>query len=169
MNIYFSTPRFIQRITPSEKKKGNPHNFGGGMRNGGLENSFANQIYKFASFDYMGAAEFEFGRLDSSIKNLLEYAKQGEMKLSQSKIDGKIVWIISHSQVINKVRGFLRTLAHSEKREFQLKEFSHFSRVLAGESLLVRGWIDIENSFMFFTDEALAQNFYNLLSRKAKS
>lgn len=77
-------PRLIQRLTP-------PHDpttgrvsisevfaFGGGYKNGGLSDEAMKLLSPHFSFDYMGAAEFEFGELPKSLGVLVKAVEKGE-------------------------------------------------------------------------------------------
>ena len=53
---------YIQRLkNPTEYI--DPYSFGGGLANGGVDKKTMEQMSKIFSFDYMGAAEFEFGKI----------------------------------------------------------------------------------------------------------
>ncbi len=73
--------KLIQRLrAPSEKSgvfkdKDNPFAFGGGYKNGGLDEQAMALIRPLFDFDYMGAAEFEFGALPKAINKMIEYQK----------------------------------------------------------------------------------------------
>lgn len=50
----------------------NPFSFGGGLRNGGLNDEAMGLLRGIFSFDYMGAAEFEFGAIPQAFDRLRE-------------------------------------------------------------------------------------------------
>ena len=49
--------------------KDNPFSFGGGLRNGGLSKDATDLLRPLFSFDYMGAAEFEFGAVPEALSS----------------------------------------------------------------------------------------------------
>ena len=63
-NVYY-----VQRL---KKPTGavNPFSFGGGLINGGLHPAAIEMLKNVFSFDYMGAAEFEWGAVPTAIKAL---------------------------------------------------------------------------------------------------
>ena len=48
----------------------NPFSFGGGYKNGGLTDEAMDLIRPIMSFDYMGAAEFEFGAVPETLSKI---------------------------------------------------------------------------------------------------
>ena len=74
----------IQRLhkpQPSMKIAGteivdNPFSFGGGLVNGGLSKEAMNLLRGIFSFDYMGAAEFEWGAVPAAIAFLAEQSEK---------------------------------------------------------------------------------------------
>ena len=63
----------------------NPFNFGGGLRNGGLSDEAMNLLKGIFSFDYMGAAEYEFGDVPKAFNRIAKLATDG--KLAAFKVD----------------------------------------------------------------------------------
>ena len=58
-----------------------PFSFGGGFINGGLSNEGAKAISSICIFDYMGAAEFEFGALPKALDSMALSAEKSEQHL----------------------------------------------------------------------------------------
>lgn len=54
----------------------NPFSFGGGLRNGGLSDEAMDILRGVFSFDYMGAAEFEFGAVPKALQGIAKDADQ---------------------------------------------------------------------------------------------
>ncbi len=93
------TTRLMQRLTkPSPRPSpealprqglaalgGNPFSFGGGLVNGGLSKEAMDQVSALFDFDYMGAAEYEFGALPEALKEVAHAAE----------IDGLVAQTIS--------------------------------------------------------------------------
>ena len=81
--------RLIQRLkTPANPE--NPHNpfaFGGGYRNGGLNQEVMTFIKGFCRFDYMGAAEFEWGAVPEGLMKLLPNVAQDKVVIKDKTIN----------------------------------------------------------------------------------
>lgn len=72
----------IQRLqTPQDygKFKDNPFNFGGGLKNGGLSEDAMKLLRPIFSFDYMGAAEYEFGEVPRAMQKVAKFAADKEL------------------------------------------------------------------------------------------
>lgn len=84
METILFRPRLIQRLNPPQEAgpggltASEVFSFGGGLKNGGLGDEAMALLKPHFSFDYMGAAEFEFGDLPKSLSGLLEQAKKKE-------------------------------------------------------------------------------------------
>lgn len=81
----------VQRLRKPPKRehpifgKDNPFSFGGGLQNGGLSGEAMDLLREVWSFDYMGAAEFEWGAVPEALSRLAK-AKQ----LNGSEFDIKL-------------------------------------------------------------------------------
>lgn len=66
----------IQRLKdPYLGHEKNPFSFGGGYKNGGLADEAIDLLKDIFSFDYMGAAEFEFGALPKALNRIASEIK----------------------------------------------------------------------------------------------
>ena len=78
---HWRTPWLIQRLHKPESFKlagvetDNPFSFGGGLINGGLSKEAMDLLRPIFSFDYMGAAEFEFGEVSKALTALARSEK----------------------------------------------------------------------------------------------
>ena len=69
----------VQRLGKPYKRgllggKDNPFSFGGGFKNGGLSDEAMDLIRGIWSFDYMGAAEYEFGAVPAALNTIAQAA-----------------------------------------------------------------------------------------------
>src|ERR1700753_1566668 len=83
----------IQRLLAPHKKEGllsalgDAFSFGGGYKNGGLTQEGFDLIKSIMRFDYMGAAEYEFGALPAFFKELVTGIKDyGTWEIKINKI-----------------------------------------------------------------------------------
>lgn len=132
----------------------NALSFGGGLINGGLSKESMELLRPIFSFDYMGAAEYEFGAVPQALsmmaKDIKNYAP-GKIRLN-----GMMVYYICRKSETDEVEKLLMDLA---KDKVRLKMSSHFSAALGlskwfkKEDVKTIGWLELNNGFMFFTDE----------------
>lgn len=157
--------------------------FGGGML--GLAGKAWDVLDEVCTLDYMGAAEYEFGVLPRTLSAILEEGHKGnlatfafvlgphERKLSWERQyksrDGKPfppvgpvrLYGIAHKSVLNLVEERVRTLA---KDDPNIKRGSQLTNSLDPISPFVRedpvvGWIELDNGFLFFSDEVMWRSF----------
>lgn len=85
LNSYYSDDLserswLVQRLQrPFGRSAAGPFTFGGGLKNGGLSDGAMALLQGVLEFDYMGAAEFEFGSVPAAFKRLAKYAEAGEL------------------------------------------------------------------------------------------
>jgi len=149
----------------------NAFSIGGGT---GLNKEAWEIISQCWEFDYMGAAEFEYGALPKSLKrfvkkNLIGFEliipadkikKIWEVQRENIKINDATVYVICGLEEKNSVAEAIVKIAGDK---FELKEFSMFPDTLQKKYVDEKmrgfikycGWIDIINDFMFFTDKEM--------------
>jgi hypothetical protein len=175
--VEMSRSWLVQRLDPSQQHhsilgKDNPFSFGGGMRNGGLSDDAMDLLRPVFSFDYMGAAEFEFGEVP---KALTKIAKAGQEDLAASSIvielkdvkahysdrskkapEGSAeIFILARGSQMGEVERRIRGWAKDPySNESQAKESINLSSVLRPGDYEPRtkGWLELDNGFMFFVD-----------------
>ena len=135
----------IQRLC-QPKNFDNPFSFGGGYINGGLSKEAMDILRPIFSFDYMGSAEFEFGALPKALQII------SDRKNVSGEING-VHYICSNEQV-EYVEKTIKQLIEDEYR-LGLRESCRLSNVLNGTNGNIGGWIELNNGFMFFTDETM--------------
>lgn len=155
---------------------GNVFAFGGGYRNGGLTDEAAAMLRRVFSFDYMGAAEFEFGALPKALQAiakcetleaftikwpLSKVAPHWKIKRTPSaKIAPKMmaeVFVLApaawRDEITERIKGwagedFNRNLKESTYLNTALRPFEDWDRRRCG-------WLELDNGFFFFTDRAM--------------
>lgn len=153
----------------------NPFSFGGGLRNGGLSEETMDLLRNIFSFDYMGAAEFEFGAVPEALRkivnNINDYitmsftlpysqVKPSWRDKSEKAPEGEAtIYVICKKDDVGEVRVRIQHFAAGTEG-IRLKELTLLSNVLRpsaewdiGESL--GGWFELDNGFFFFTDKVM--------------
>lgn len=164
----------IQRL---EKPRGkgllgvdNPFSFGGGLRNGGLSDEAMGLLRGVFSFDYMGAAEFEFGAVPKALQSIASDATHlagrvieiplsavaphwKERKAPAPDGHGTVFLLARETQldeVEQRVRGFAK-----DGYTASLKEATRLDSALRPQNEWdqnVCGWLELDNGFFFFAD-----------------
>lgn len=155
--------------------KDNPFNFGGGLKNGGLSDEAMDLLRPIFSFDYMGAAEFEFGAVPKALSGMVEaddldawefsilYSKiakpftfrDGEEEISPPKPRERAsLYVIAPAKWRDAIEERIAALA--SKKPPRLKEGTRMADVLRPTNTpyptKVRGWLELDNGFLFFAD-----------------
>lgn len=155
----------IQRLNrPYKNAKLNPFAFGGGYKNGGLSDEAMDLLNDVFSFDYMGAAEFEWGAVPKSLHAMGQYAYNGNLEAKTYKVGDEEVYVFANVGYANNMQKFLDDLAN---RKVETKEATHFRWAMGLEEgdyykktdCRTIGWLEIDNHFAFFTDRNVANNF----------
>lgn len=146
------------------------HAFGGGYKNGGMSDEAMNLIADIFRFDYMGAAEFEFGIVPQTLQTLAIHANKENLVAwsfdinladvapdfrDKTKAKGVgTIYVLSPQGWQDEVEARICQLAE-ERYNHKLKEDTRLATTLRpfgewdGE---VVGWLELDNGFMFFTD-----------------
>ncbi len=154
----------IQRLeaprTGAMSALGEAFSFGGGLRNGGLSEEAMSLLRRIFSFDYMGAAEFEFGAIPEAFRDLAK-AKLVAYKVN---VGGATIYVLSEEDIKDKVPNAIQELYDNPygrtKERTQLKEA--IENVLTpGKHTYARtqGWLVLEaEPCMFFVNEDMWKN-----------
>jgi hypothetical protein len=166
----------VQRLEPPRQGRGifgvdNPFSFGGGLTNGGLSDEAMDLLRGIFSFDYLGAAEFEFGAVPEALskiaKNAAEYqATSFAVHVADVHKDFRekgpapegtaTIYVLCRGA--HKAEVFTRIRSWAKEPYGNLKEHTQLSSVLrpCGDwTPDVCGWLELDNGFFFFTDEAM--------------
>ena len=143
--------------------------FGGGLKHGGLSKEAFAQIRQIMRFDYMGSAEFEFGALPKCLERLIadrkDYtvlemtipfqAKLWREGLYDRKSGTGTVWVLCRKGDKKEISDRIKTWAMQDHTD--TKERVSLSESMAGCKSWgkIKGWLDIENDFFFFTDRKM--------------
>lgn len=170
----------IQRLDKPFKATGplgadNPFAFGGGYKNGGLSDDAMALLRDIFSFDYMGAAEFEFGAVPEALTEIAKAAEKGELvahtfEFDKSRIEKDwrknavqptgtaTIYVLcvkgDEAEIQSRIEGWA-----SERYNSELKESTRLADVLDVDSqrytVRTAGWLELNNGYMFFTDKEM--------------
>lgn len=149
----------VQRLERPFKRMGpltdNPFSFGGGYKNGGLTDEAMGLLRGIFGFDYMGSAEFEFG----AVPKALQQIAKAELTAFTFDIDGHTIYSLAPAAWKTDVEARIREFAEKDygPGAYRLKEITRLHAVLNDEPYTDRlaGWLELDNGFMFFTDEEM--------------
>lgn len=152
----------------------NPCAFGGGLKDGGLSEEAMKLVSRVWSFDYMGSAEFEFGKVPEVLAKLFpsltlvaksfilhyEYEDSWHCRPAQKYEGEKRVYYICEEKDEKEVKKRLAKWAvkeaYGDTKEAIMLNSSMANREKHGRP--VEGWLELDNGFMFFTDEKMWRN-----------
>lgn len=126
------------------KGKDNPFSFGGGMKNGGLSDEAMGLLRDIFEFDYMGAAEFEFGAVPEALNRIAHASAlvaetitvTGKREIygvaaRRIALPEKTAYILAPTDLLEHARDVVRKQAADEyPREDRLKEVTLFQNAL---------------------------------------
>ena len=163
----------------------NPFSFGGG--GSGFHPDVADQLKDVCDWDYMGAAEYEFGSPAKAFNRMIVGKKKlkagafkvpykydrrawGDTPAKQFEGEGKVFYICPKKaieEIQTRIAKWAKDYQYGDTRDdVKLDE------ALAGEGSGYSkccGWFDIDNDFMFFTDEKMWREFCGGFSIKVPS
>jgi hypothetical protein len=171
-----SHTRLIQRLD-APRGQDNPFSFGGGYKNGGLSDDAMELLRGVFSFDYMGAAEFEFGAVPKALSAIANLSSKGEYaawsfapklrKPDKSKLSvpaHDTIYVVAPRAQRGEIEALITHLAN-ERWNSDLKETTHLNAVLWPDdnwSARFKGWLELDNGFFFFVDEVMFNKVANL-------
>lgn len=158
----------------------NPFSFGGGYVNGGLSKDAMALLRPIFGFEYMGSAEFEFGAVPEALTVVAKQADAGTLvafsfDIALSDVQGswrepkgykppkgekRTVYVLCRDEWAAEVETRIREIA-KKGHGYRLKESANLSDVLRPDPTPDRyerrtgGWLELNNGFLFFTDEAM--------------
>jgi hypothetical protein len=147
----------IQRLC-APKEKDNPYSFGGGYKNGGLTDEAMGIVRTIWSFDYMGAAEYEFGRVPEALRGMYGKAQSGELATSIIEACGLPIYIIGARKDLLEISERVKSLAKTDKLPGGkwTRDYVGLQQVLQKQTERdFRGWLELDNGFLFFVDAVM--------------
>jgi hypothetical protein len=177
----------IQRLDPPfsmGEVKDNPFSFGGGLVNGGLAPEAMDLLRGLFSFDYMGAAEFEWGAVPKALDRIARNADlaawsfdlplaavaKGWQDKTKTEPEGTVtVYVIADRQWADEVERRIKGWA-GEAYNSGLKESTHLASVLrpsGNYTPRTAGWLELDNGFLFFIDREMWEGTARLFGVEA--
>lgn len=176
----FHDTYLVQRL---EKPRGygklglmdNPFSFGGGLRDGGLNPEAMNLLRPIFGFDYMGAAEYEFGALPKALKALaegelafgsLEFREEDVVECR--KVSKKREPLPLHYYTVYYLcpkryqKEVVKRIYEDAKGKLDIKNgYKQFSQTLRMDEERwpddTIGWFELDNGFFYFVDKEAAE------------
>lgn len=160
-------PFLIQRL--EQPRNPLPFDFGGGYKNGGLSDEAMKLIKNIFSFDYMGAAEFEFGALPISLqliaKNHEKYNSMEFVAITKQK-NKAVVYVLCNKADSSDISHWIKRKAFDEYGEGTTKERVGINQAINDKECRWKGWLDIDNGFFFFVDKEMFEKTKQLFEIK---
>lgn len=176
-------PYLIQRLQKpvgENPSPTNPFTFGGGYANGGMRKEFLEAVKFIFRFDYMGAAEFEFGEVPKAFEKMAENRKKSNLVAGCLKMKTPIYYI-SPGDCEEEVAKYIHLLAtkgdyYKKKGDkwasINLKECTRLQRQFESEKIDdvsgAFGWIELDTGFMFFIDKDMFEKTLTLYGLEIK-
>jgi len=151
--------------------------FGGGKHHGGISDDAWDILTKVFQFDYMGAAEFEFGAVPEALDHIVRGVQKGDAAFGEMKIHKIPIYYICHKSVEAEVKVRIKELA-TLPRKYRTKESVLLDQAIAArvpENVVPEkkdkykhyldyvGWLELDNNFIFFIDKKVFDNFVTKL------
>ena len=146
----------IQRL--QKPSSPNPYSFGGGYKNGGLTDNAADLLGSVFSFDYMGAAEFEFGALPKALKKIATLngsLVKGSIDVKTKNNNTAPVYYLCALDHREDVESRIMKFGKDEwSREINTKECVGLQDAIdASKYSRSLGWLELDNGYFFFIDK----------------
>lgn len=197
MVTMLSYPYLIQRLQQVSKNRGpaalnpNAFSFGGGLKNGGLSDEAMSLFRELFRFDYMGAAEFEFGAIPKTFEHMAAKASTHELKFhtlrnvaaNNKYTDYKTnpptvtniktnstIYLLCTDGILPITEEFIRAKALKEHGGSETKErvglCSTLARIPAEYDNELVAWLDIDNHTFFTHDKNIAEHMAAIFNIK---
>jgi len=134
------------------------------MMSGTGLSSKAKEILKdVCDFDYMGSSEFEFGEVPKTFGRIAQYCERGKGIKGDVQLSKPVLYLCRKGHK-DYVVDTISKLAEDEHKHFRLKETCWLKEVLEGNKYTegLKGWLEMDNDFMFFVDSEMAKKFYTI-------
>ena len=144
--------------------KDNPFSFGGGLKSGGVSASAMAMLRCIWDFDYMGAAEFEFGAVPKALQKMSDQAFADNLVNGTWNKKEEEVFYICQREHEEEVKRRIAQLRTGKERNFN-------GEIYARERCFLKewfepdgygwrnkdyvGWLELDNGFAFFVDREM--------------
>lgn len=150
----------------------------GGSGNGGIGKDNMKMLSKVFSFDYMGAAEFEFGAVPEALNKIVENASdfvKGSMTVHWEALRWKTrkmvkgndkVYFLCHKEQRREVKKRIASWAMGKNISGHPKCGVRLDSSFDDHNF--HGWLELDNGFFFFTDKTMWENTCKLFDLPKK-
>lgn len=150
----------IQRLqrphVPMGRLKDNPFAFGGRLRNGGLSDEAMDLLRPVFAFDYMGAAEFEFGAVPEALSGMVKDELTTFTFSVIHKGESHLMYGIARTGDAPDIPGRVQSWMLPYGKRPRMKEQPMLERSLDGEDdWAALGWLELDNGFFVFIDKEM--------------
>jgi hypothetical protein len=155
--------RLEPRPDPTKKDKAMliDQTFGMGGGGGQLTDEAWKLLYDIWRFEYMGAAEFEFGAIPKALQAMVNGP---ELKSWVTAFGKKTVYVVGAAGLENEIVERLMELCEDQVR---LKEHSNFPEALEIKETRFKvctvGWLELNNGFFFTIDKEMHDRFWKFM------
>ena len=155
----------VQRLNKAAMPS--PFAFGGG--GSGLSKEATQAFSNLFSFDYMGSAEFEFGIVGKTFKEMNDNIK--DFSCDEVVVNKTPLYIIGRTEDMALIKERIKELSKRNstvKGSRSLKEPTHLDWALGldkyskKENCRTIGWLELNNQFIFFLDKEIRDNLYKI-------
>jgi hypothetical protein len=176
------TTRLVQRLLKPYKNESissSPFAFGGGYKNGGLTDEAMEILSKVFRFDYMGAAEFEFGAVPEALSKIYKNSKKyttKEITVSYNYQQWRDKAIFTGKRkvyiICEKNKEDIETISKLIKSSAKDRDSKWFkcptllACAMSGHGSDFTGWLELNNGFFFFIDEEMFNKVCNIFKIK---
>ena len=152
----------IQRLKrPIERI--NPFSFGAGLRNGGIPKEGMDLLSKIWSFDYMSATEFEHGAVPEALDKIWDYSNENHATKGLVHLPKEVHYICKKGTQ-EYVEDTIQKLYKNEEN-LNLNELTYLRKSIQGKDNY-KGWLELDNAFMFFIDKEMYRKTLDLFNIK---
>jgi len=171
MKKEFKRTWLLQRLQTSRGQDyNNPFLFGGGLKNGGLAEDAYKMLNGCFSFDYMGAAEYEFGAIPETLQQIAKDIK--DYSTCEILINKMPVYVVFNNNFKEETVERVKELS---KGTTQTKGYNDFNSALGlnkyspKEKCRTIGWMELDNGFFFFTEKQAFDRLCTLFGLKSEN
>jgi hypothetical protein len=123
------------------------------------------RLSKAVSFDYMGSAEFEFGALPESLREMQKRIDSVSLTVEPRIMDGESTLRVLHTFTPDEYEEYLGYLLKLREGHIQTKEDPRFQKdhSLRSKRLCCDFWWDIDNHVMWSFDKNFMKRLPDVL------
>ncbi len=111
-------------------------------------------------FDCMRASEFKLGIIPRALEHIAKYSQEGRAVTGQLQLGKKVLYLCEN----NMKDGVEDTIGKIAKGRQSLLEPALLKESIEGKGYVrtYRGWLELDNGYMFFIDEGMFHNSIRL-------